>query len=94
MDGVAEAKSNGGKTGTTAVGEPVDTEGREPEGKPVIVRWLSLTASEGRPLMMMRGLSLAGSEGKPLLRRGLSLAVFQGRPGPMIHFRPSRRRME
>ena len=31
MDGVAEAKSIGAKIAPTAVGEPVDTEGREAE---------------------------------------------------------------
>ena len=37
MDGVAEAKSIGGKIGPTAVREPVDTEGKETEGKPVLL---------------------------------------------------------
>ena len=31
MDVISEAKSNGGKIGPTAVGEPVDIEGREAE---------------------------------------------------------------
>ena len=35
MDGVAEAKSIGGKISSPAVGEPADTEGREAEDKTV-----------------------------------------------------------
>ena len=37
VDGGIEAKSKGGKIGPAAAGEPVDTEGREAEGKPVLL---------------------------------------------------------
>ena len=45
MEDVAEAKSNGGKIGPTAVGEPVDAEGREAEGKPVLLEEGPLVAT-------------------------------------------------
>ena len=43
MDGAAEAESKGGKIGPAAAGEPVDTEGREAEGKPALL--------DGKPLV-------------------------------------------
>ena len=60
MDGVAEAKSNGGKIGPTAVGEPVDTEGREAEGKPVLLEEGPLVAT--RVTVGNVGEDLAGAE--------------------------------
>ena len=46
MDGVPEDKSNGGRIGPTAVGEPLDKEGREAEGKPVLLEDGPLVATE------------------------------------------------
>ena len=46
MDGAAEAESKGGKIGPAAAGEPVDTEGREAEGKPVLLEEKPLVATE------------------------------------------------
>ena len=37
MNGAAEAESKGGKIGPAAAEEPVDSEGREAEGKPVLL---------------------------------------------------------
>ena len=60
MDGVAAAKSIGGKISPTAVGEPVDIEGREAEDKPVLLKEVPLATSGAT--MGNVGEELAGAE--------------------------------
>ena len=55
-----EQRRKGGKIGPTAVGEPVDTEGREAEGKPVLLEEGPLVAA--RVTVGNVGEELAGAE--------------------------------